>query len=300
LDYHKGCEERSISALGNQQELSPSPETKGAGDDEESSPVKEKEKTKDQPVVFKFHTLVIQKYIEKPLLINNRKFDFRVWVLVTHEMNCYFFKEGYIRMSSEVYDLSSQNVENKFIHLTNNAVQKYSENYCKFESGNQLSFDDFEKYIQSNGLPCDFRGKMLPKLKQAALFSMESVKRKLNLEDRKYVFEIFGYDYIIDADFNAWLIEVNTNPCIEESSGILEMLLPRMIDDAFRLTLDVIFPAPQITQVSEENAPEFATSATSRSPFEVDNYGNDVNMWEYQGCLKTTKAVAPKRRSRPY
>lgn len=41
--------------------------------------------------------------------------------------------------------------------------------------------------------------------------------------------EIFGYDFILDQDFNLWLIEVNTNPCIEESSPLLGMLLPRMI-----------------------------------------------------------------------
>ena len=41
--------------------------------------------------------------------------------------------------------------------------------------------------------------------------------------------EIFGYDFILDEEINPWLIEVNTNPCIEESSPLLEMLLPRMI-----------------------------------------------------------------------
>lgn len=71
---------------------------------------------------------------------------------------------------------------------------------------------------------------------------MLSVKNKLNLNDRKYTFEIFGYDFFIDAEFNIWLIEVNTNPCIEESSPLLAMLIPRMIDDALKLTLDLIFP----------------------------------------------------------
>ena len=37
-------------------------------------------------------TFVIQKYIEDTLLIHKRKFDVRVWVLVTHEMQLYFFK----------------------------------------------------------------------------------------------------------------------------------------------------------------------------------------------------------------
>lgn len=60
----------------------------------------------------------------------------------------------------------------------------------------------------------------------------------MNSNKRKQCFEIFGYDYIIDKDFNVWLIEANTNPCIEESSSILKILIPRMINDALKLTID--------------------------------------------------------------
>ena len=63
---------------------------------------------------------VIQKYIERPLLISKRKFDIRLWVLVTHEHKCFYFKEGYIRMSSHVYDLNQ--ADNPFVHLTNTAI----------------------------------------------------------------------------------------------------------------------------------------------------------------------------------
>lgn len=48
---------------------------------------------------------------------------------------------------------------------------------------------------------------------------------------------------MIDHKMKVWLIEVNTNPCLEESSPILEEILPRMLDDAFRLTIDQLFPA---------------------------------------------------------
>ena len=85
-------------------------------------------------------TFVIQKYIEKPLLINNRKFDIRVWVLLTQELKLYFFKEGYLRTSSETFSLSEDNITKQFVHLTNNAVQINSENYGKYEDGNQMSF----------------------------------------------------------------------------------------------------------------------------------------------------------------
>ena len=72
--------------------------------------------------------------------------------------------------------------------------------------------------------------------------TLKSVESKLNPQGRKYCFEIFGYDFIIDASLRPWLIEVNTNPCLEESSSLLRVLIPRMIDDALKLTLDVIFP----------------------------------------------------------
>ena len=71
---------------------------------------------------------------------------------------------------------------------------------------------------------------------------MMSVRNKINRNNRKHCFEIYGYDFMIDANYKTWLIEVNTNPCLEESSPILEEILPRMLDDAFKLTIDKIYP----------------------------------------------------------
>ena len=79
-------------------------------------------------------------------------------------------------------------------------------------------------------------------MKERIWMVFNSVRSKINFEDRKYCFEIFGFDFILDADQEVWLIEVNTNPCIEESSPLLKMYIPRMLDDAFKLSLDILFP----------------------------------------------------------
>lgn len=70
------------------------------------------------------------------------------------------------------------------------------------------------------------------------------MRHLLNLNKRENLFEIFGYDFMIDLSGGTWLIEVNTNPCLDESSGILRQYIPRMLDDAFKLTVDRIWPAP--------------------------------------------------------
>ena len=78
-------------------------------------------------------------------------------------------------------------------------------------------------------------------MKYYAAVSLISARTKFNRNKRKHCFELFGFDYILDSDLNVFLIECNTNPCIEESSSILKRLLPRMLDDLFKLTIDQIY-----------------------------------------------------------
>ena len=72
--------------------------------------------------------------------------------------------------------------------------------------------------------------------------SLMAARLKLNKNNRRFCFELFGYDFMIDEQLKPWLIEVNTNPCLEESSALLKQLIPRMLDDAFKLTLDQVWP----------------------------------------------------------
>lgn len=180
-------------------------------------------------------TYIIQKYIESPLLINSRKFDIRVWVLVTNELKCYWYKEGYIRTSSNEFSIEDSSLSDNFIHLTNNAVQKESVEYSKYEKGNQISFEDFEK-IFNGQQGFDFEN-IKSEIKKEMRICLNSVLNKLNPNSRTGCFEIFGFDFIVDSEFSVWLIECNTNPCIELSSPLLERIIPDMLSEAFEITV---------------------------------------------------------------
>ena len=188
---------------------------------------------------------VVQKYIERPLLIDQRKFDIRLWVLINccdlSNQRCYLFSEGYIRTSSYPFSLSQESIDQPFVHLTNNAVQQHDQNYGKLEEGNQLSFKQgSELLLQQTGRDVDFQQIYDDEILEIILMSLKSVDNgRLNPNMKKNTFEIFGYDFMIDEEIRPWLIEVNTNPCLEETSALLRQLLPRMLDDAFKLTLDV-------------------------------------------------------------
>jgi tubulin---tyrosine ligase len=64
-----------------------------------------------------------------------RKFDIRVFglcqIIDGIHFRGYFYKEGYIRTSSYKYDL--QDLEDRDVHLTNDAVQDRNEEYGKYE-----------------------------------------------------------------------------------------------------------------------------------------------------------------------
>ena len=94
-----------------------------------------KEKTKPSNVL-KHNTFILQKYIEDPMLIKKRKFDIRVWMLITQEQEVFFFKEGYLRLSSREYSVEKRALDDDFVHLTNNAVQKHAPGYGALEEGN--------------------------------------------------------------------------------------------------------------------------------------------------------------------
>ena len=211
--------------------------------------------------------VILQKYIENPLLYKGRKFDMRIWVLLNHKMELFFFKEGHLKATSVKYDISSKNC---FVHLTNYSVQKYNENFSKFEYGNEISFSDFENSLLHDlKIEKNLRSDIIPKIAEIIKISMLSVKDIINHNERKFCFEIFGYDFMFDAELNPFLIEVNTNPGLEISSPLISALVPRMIDDSLRLTVDEIF------------VPKFDwDDPVYHSPFHVEGYDDSENLWE--------------------
>ena len=72
---------------------------------------------------------------------------------------------------------------------------------------------------------------LMPRIKDIILDVFLSVRTKMNPNNRKNVFELFGFDFLLDEDFRVWLIEVNTNPFLGTPCPFMRELLPKMIND---------------------------------------------------------------------
>ena len=99
------------------------------------------------------------------------------------------------------------------MHLTNNAIQKNIEGYGEFEDGNQLSFSQFQEYLDSiEGTSFNFKKDCFPQIQLIVKHTLLAARKQLTTNNNRLGFEFFGFDFMLDIHFNLWLIEVNTNP----------------------------------------------------------------------------------------
>jgi hypothetical protein len=188
---------------------------------------------------------VIQKYMELPFLIHKRKFDIRSYCLLAQDpqdgsLRGYFYKEAYLRTTSTEYSLKTKD---RFVHLNNDAVQKHGEDYGKFESANKMSLAEFQRYLDDKHSSDGFRVQehLVPQMRSLMADSLKAGGARFNPRNIKHCFEVFGFDFMVDASFRVWLIEVNTNPCLEPCNTHLARVIPKMLDEAFMLSLDQVF-----------------------------------------------------------
>ena len=221
---------------------------------------------------YKSNLIIVQKYIEKPLLYRGRKFDIRIWVLLTHKGEVLMFKEGHLKACSESYSLDNNN---QFCHITNYSLQKHSENFSKYEYANEISYKQFIECLNKSGKDETVFKQIINRMKELIEISMNCVGNRLRTHKKSLSFQIFGYDFIIDQNYKPWILEINYNPGLQISSKVIENIVPRMIDDAFRITIDSIFETVYSDECVDKENNKYI------SPYHVEGYTDDENIFEF-------------------
>ncbi|CAD7958647.1 unnamed protein product [Amoebophrya sp. A120] len=91
----------------------------------------------------------------------------------------------------------------------------------------------------SGGRPfCLWRDKIQPQMERIAYLALASCQDRILLADRRNCFELVGFDFMVDENFNVWLIECNSSPDLSYSTSTTKQLVKEVLSDLVGLILD--------------------------------------------------------------
>ncbi|XP_046753911.1 tubulin monoglutamylase TTLL4-like [Diprion similis] len=180
--------------------------------------------------VPKWHLVVVQRYLTRPKLINGRKFDLRVYVLATSidPLRVYVYSEGLVRFASVKYVDNSKNLNDRFMHLTNTSINKYSPNYVVNGNanscyGHKWSFSTLWDFLARDNVDVKALWGDIKDIVVKTLIVGEAsmcAKIRENVVSTYACYELYGFDVILDEDYKPWLLEVNTLPSLHTDSSL--------------------------------------------------------------------------------
>eukprot|EP01041_Mallomonas_annulata_P000692 gene692-1322_t len=142
---------------------------------------------------------VLQRYVSKPLLWYGKKFHFRCYTLLQHDMSAYVYQQAFILTAGQEFDLLESADVSK--HVTNLSVNKRIPGH-------------------PGQVPCDL-AKEYPQVYSQIKSLWASVAIAVTpfmCVQRPHHFEFFGIDVISDENGACWCIEINRHPGLESSS----------------------------------------------------------------------------------
>lgn len=225
-------------------------------------------------------SVVIQRYIDNPMLINGLKFDLRFYVAVTSlvPLRVYLFNNGLVRLATEKYEENITNISNIHAHLTNFSINKEDSKFTVTNDikddgkGNKWSHAPFWTWLESNGYDVQrIRSKIEDSILTLVMASREVFRNQANTRES---FELFGFDVFLSDKEEVTILEVNVSPALGTSSQLDMHIKAPLVRDIFNLTL--IPHASEATSCAEEIL----------AKYESDEFRKAMSVCEYELAQK--------------
>ncbi|XP_039279406.1 uncharacterized protein LOC111049631 isoform X2 [Nilaparvata lugens] len=182
---------------------------------------------------------IVQKYIERPLLIYNTKFDIRQWFLVTriNPLQIWMYRKSYLRFSSQPFSLDDTH---EAVHLCNNSIQRkypvHPERHPALPRNNMWDSTTFRRYLKFIGQEEKWAKVIYPSMKASIIAALQVSQD--DIVDRPNSFELYGADFILTEDFSPWLIEINSSPAMHASTSVTGKLCSQCYKDVIKVVID--------------------------------------------------------------
>jgi tubulin polyglutamylase TTLL6/13 len=175
---------------------------------------------------------IAQRYIPRPFLIDNLKFDLRIYVLVScvDPLRIWLFDEGLARFATTPYAAPNpRNMADMTTHLTNYAIQKQSSKFVfntggldAGDTGSKRSLTWLKTWLDAHGYSSKLVFGRIEHLINKTLIAAQPhlarmYRSAVSTEHKSAgsharCFEVLGLDILLDSRLRPWLIEVNHSP----------------------------------------------------------------------------------------
>ena len=187
---------------------------------------------------------ILEKYIYNPHLINRRKYDMRIYVLVTgfRPLKIYIYDNGIIRFCSEKYTTDAEKLNNNYIHVTNYSVNKALDILRKGEQ--EIDFEIKWSLLALKGYFLEKKINFEPIWKRIKDIVIKTILSVFDLSTPALksfkltscnLFELYGFDIILDNQLNPWLLEVNINPSLNCDMDVDTKVKSKLITDILNI-----------------------------------------------------------------
>ena len=199
--------------------------------------------------------LIVQEYIQDPLLIENLKFDLRIYVLLgsIEPLRIFIHSQGLARFSTEPYiKPKHSNLSNVFMHLTNYSINKHHRGFIFNQKGEEADYghkrnlqhiwDLIDKMQNSPNASKAIRAD-IDDLVVKTICGVQPGMAHIYKTCRGYTpnkldslcFEVLGFDILINNQLKPILIEVNHSPSFSTDTPFDMKVKSAVISDTFRL-----------------------------------------------------------------
>lgn len=191
--------------------------------------------------------VVIQELLQNPYLIDGRKINLRVYVLVVkynNEYRVYVYKDGFMYYTADKYVENS--IKNS-VNITTGYIDR--EVYEK----NPLTLKDFYNYLNEESRPLTPIEKKIQRYNMLSEYITQNIldliksvflifNNKIGLEDKlkqNLKFQIYGVDVAVNEDLSVKIMEINKGPDLNSKDKRDCDVKYNMIKDAFKI-VDVL------------------------------------------------------------
>ncbi|KAI7869888.1 tubulin-tyrosine ligase family-domain-containing protein [Spinellus fusiger] len=190
--------------------------------------------SEDEEDLMQVREWVIQRYIHNPLLIQQRKFHVRAYVLAVSNIKVYLYHDMLALFAHKEYDLN--HLSDTLSHLTNTCLQTEEADFNE-ETSVRLFWELEKMGVEKKDLDKAFKNMqlILADVFDACVSEMTTFQALPN------AFELFGIDFLIDEEMNVYFLEANAFPDFKQTGSQLQHIIQELFNATVKTAIEPFF-----------------------------------------------------------